>query len=115
MQNSSAKTDELAPNAFGSGRTARVMRVLLALAWDLVRLPVLTLLAIVEPLVQFALSACALLLALTAIFFKLILHRPDFPFWGMLALSVACVWALAIYYALMRLLALRAAPGHFGP
>jgi len=114
MHNLSAKPDELSSNGFESGRAVRALRVLLCLAWDVVRLPALTLLVILEPLVQFLLSACALLLALTAIFFKLFMHRPDFPFWGMLALSVGCVWALALYYALIRLLGLRGAMGPAG-
>jgi hypothetical protein len=87
---------------------------LTAREWHIVRLPVLTFLVIIEPLVQFLLSAVALLLALTAIFFKLLVHRPDFPFWGMLALSIGCVWALALCYAIIRVLGLRGAVGPRG-
>ena len=53
--------------------------------------------------------ACALLLALPALFFKFLVHRPDFPFWGMLARALGRVWALALYYMIIRVLGLRAA------
>lgn len=114
MQNVSPKLDELPSGGFEPPHVARVLLLLLGLAWDAVRLPALTLLAILEPLVAFFFSACALLLTLTAIFFKVFTHRPDFPFWGMLAMSVGCVWALALYYALIRLLGLRGVIGPAG-
>lgn len=111
MQDLRSKLDELpgdrSEHGFEHGRAARVLRVVFGLAWDVVRLPALTLLAILEPLVAFLFSACALLLALTAIFFKVFVHRPDFPFWGMLALSIGCVWTLALYYAAIRVFGLR--------
>ena len=114
MQNSRAKLDELPQDGFVHSRVGQLVRLLFGLAWDVVRLPALTLLVIVEPLVQFVLTANALLLVLTAAFFKLIVHRPDFPFWGMLALSVGCVWVLALYYAIIRVLGLRGAVGPAG-
>ncbi len=107
MQNLRSTLDELPGEGFEPGRAARVLRVLLGLAWDVVRLPVLTLLAVLEPLVAFFFSACALLLALTALFVRFLVHRSDFPFWGMLALSIGCVWALALYYATIRVFGLR--------
>ena len=109
MQNLSAKPGEHSHERLDGGRAARTLRLLLALAWDALRLPALTLFMILEPLVRLLLSAVALLVALTAIFFKLFVHRPDFPFWGMLALSIGCVWVLALYYAVIRLLRLRCA------
>ncbi|MGH8220988.1 MAG: hypothetical protein ACREUT_20835, partial [Steroidobacteraceae bacterium] len=84
----SAKPDELPRESFIDSRVGELLRLLLGLAWDVVRLPVLTLLAILEPLVAFFLSASALLLALTAIFFKVFVHRPDFPFWEILAIAL---------------------------
>ena len=73
-------------------------------AWQAIRLPVLTLLVMFEPIVNFTLSALALLVALTAIFWKLADPKP-FPFWTILAASLACVLALALYHALIRALA----------
>ena len=84
--------------------TARIALGILAaifwLAWQAIRLPVLTLLVMFEPLVNFILSALALLVALTAIFWKLTDPKP-FPFWTVLVASLACVLALALYHALI--------------
>lgn len=69
--------------------------------WAGVRLPVLTLLVILEPLVRFALSALALLLVLTALFLEVASTRA-IPFWGMLGTAVGCVALLALYQGLIR-------------
>ena len=70
-----------------------------------IRLPVLTLLVILEPLVRVLLAGLALLLVLVAILLELTappgLHV---PFWGMLATGIGCAWTLALYYWLLRLL-----------
>ena len=77
---------------------------ILSLIWCIIRLPVVALLAILEPIVSLTLSLLALLLALCAFFFKIFAHRPDFPFWMMLGFSVCCVFVLAAYYGIMRML-----------
>jgi len=90
-------SDESLPlSRLGSGVT-----LALRAAWALIRLPVLTLLVILEPLVRFALSALALLLVLTALFLEFASSRP-IPFWGMLATAVGCVALLALYQGLIR-------------
>lgn len=73
-------------------------------AWQAVRLPLLTLLVILEPIVSFALSALALLISVSAIFWALTDPKPRFPFWTVLAGSFVCVLMLALYHALMRAL-----------
>jgi hypothetical protein len=60
------------------------------LLWQAIRLPVLALLMILEPIVSALLVATALPGTLTALFWKLVSDRPDFPFFGVLALSVGC-------------------------
>ena len=85
------------------GRIERVSRTVLVILWQLIRLPVLAFLIILEPLVSFFLSACALIGVLCAFFFKLTSNRPDFPFWGMLAGSLGCVALLAVYHGVIRL------------
>ena len=77
---------------------------LLWLVWQAARLPVLVLLMILEPLVSTVLVAMALLGTLTAFFWKLASDRPDFPFFGMLALSLGCFFLLTFYHAAIRLL-----------
>ena len=70
--------------------------------WPLIRLPVLAFLVVLEPLVRLFLGGCALVGILCAFFFKLTANRPDFPFWGMLALSLGCVALLAVYHGVIR-------------
>ena len=81
---------------FSSGTT-----LALGAVWACVRLPVLAVLVILEPLVRFALSALALLLVLTALFLEVVSARA-IPFWGMLATAVGCVALLALYQGLIR-------------
>ena len=69
--------------------------------WACIRLPVLALLVILEPLVRFALGTLALLLVLTALFFEAVSSRA-IPFWGMLGTAVGCVALLALYERLIR-------------
>lgn len=84
--------------------TLGVLAGLLWLIWQAVRLPVLAFLMILEPIVSTLLAAAALLGTLTAFFWKLASHRADFPFFGVLALSVGCFFLLALYHAAIRLL-----------
>jgi hypothetical protein len=73
------------------------------LARSTIRLPVLALLVTLSPLVQFLLSAFALLGVLTALFFRL-LGTPNFPFWGMIGFSIGCRLLLMAYHGLVHLL-----------
>jgi hypothetical protein len=68
-----------------------------------VRFPVLALLVVLEPVVQFALGALALFLILMALLLEAVSTRP-IPFFGMLATGIGCVALLALYRALIRLL-----------
>lgn len=77
---------------------------LLWLVWQAVRVPVLALLLILEPIVSTLLVAAALLDTLTAIFWKLASDRPEFPFFGVLVLAVGCILLLALYHGAIRLL-----------
>lgn len=78
----------------------------LSLLWQVLRIPALALLSILEPLVRIVLSGGALLLVLTALFYRA-LGMPRFPFWTVLALGVGSALLLALYYALLRLLSAR--------
>jgi hypothetical protein len=74
------------------------------LIWQAIRVPALALLMILEPIVSTVLVAAALLGTLTALFWKLASNRPDFPFFGVLALSVGCFLLLTLYQGAIRLL-----------
>ncbi len=92
------------PAAGGARIGLGILAAIVWLGWQAIRLPVLTFLVLFEPIVNFTLSALALLVALTATFWKLTDPKP-FPFWTVLAASLACVLALALYHALIRALA----------
>jgi hypothetical protein len=79
----------------------RFLRGTLRLLWDVLRLPVLMFLAILEPVVSFVLGALALLGLLTALFFKFY-GVPQFPFALMLGMSVGLGLIQVGYYALLR-------------
>ena len=80
------------------------LAAILRLAWQMVRLPLLTFLVIFEPIVSFLLKTLALLIATTALFWKFADSKPDFPLWTIVAASLACVLLLALYHALIRIL-----------
>ncbi|MGH8239760.1 MAG: hypothetical protein ACREXP_22495 [Steroidobacteraceae bacterium] len=84
--------------------TAAALNFSLALILSVARLCLLALFAVAEPIVRTALGGIALLSAGTACFFACFTQLPDFPFVGMLALSVVCILVLIAYYRVMRLL-----------
>lgn len=77
--------------------------VLVKLIWTAVRLPVLLVLVILEPVMTALCGALALLGILTTIFFLLV-GPPHFPWITMLAISLGFVLVLLPYYALIHLL-----------
>lgn len=92
------------PDSAWGSMTLGVLAGLLWLTWQAIRVPALALLVILEPIVSTVLAAAGLLGTLTAIFWKLASHRPEFPFLGTLALSVGCFLLLALYHGAIRLL-----------
>jgi hypothetical protein len=80
-----------------------VLRHAVLLAWQAARVSALALLITLEPVVRFVLSTVALLLLLTALFFRA-LGTPHFPFWGMLSFAIGCTLLLMAYYGVMRIM-----------
>lgn len=80
--------------------------VLLGTAWTLVRLPLLALLVILEPVARIVLAGSALLLTVAAFFWGALLGLSAFPFWGLLALAIGAWLLLFFYYALLRVFSL---------
>jgi hypothetical protein len=74
----------------------------LRLVWRLIRLPIWTLLVILQPVVGLVFGGLALLGILMSLFFKLSGAAPHFPFLTMLATSVGFGLALIGYEALIR-------------
>ena len=86
------------PHWFGvAGRGA------LRVAWHVIRLPSLTLLVVMEPLICRALTLLAMLGVLTALFGEFVSKPPHFPFWIVLGISVGVGMLQIPYYLLIRL------------
>lgn len=73
------------------------------LLWQLIRLPFLTFLAILEPPVRVALTALGVIGVVTAFALNLT-GAPHFPFLAILGASIACRLMLTGYHALLRVL-----------
>ena len=71
--------------------------------WHIVRLPIVMLLVILEPVVALACGALALIGVLTTVFFKLI-AAPHFPTWTMLTISIGFGLALVLYEGAIKVL-----------
>jgi hypothetical protein len=74
----------------------------LHVAGTMLRLAILAVLVVLEPVVRVVLAGSALLVALTALFFALTRPLSAVPLWGMLAVTAALVMLLAFYYAILR-------------
>ena len=72
----------------------------LAVSWRALSAPVHSVLALLEPFVSGVLGLLALLGICTSVAFKFL--RPSFPFWTMMATSMAFLVALMLYHALLR-------------
>jgi hypothetical protein len=83
-----------------------IASIVLRAVWTVIRLPVLALLVILEPVARIVLAGTALLMTLTAFFWGALLGLSAFPFWGMLALAIGAWLLLGFYYALVRLFSL---------
>lgn len=84
------------------GRT--VALVLLWTLWQIVRLPVLAVLLVLEPFVSLILTAFGFLGIVVALILKLSGDLPHFPFWLMMAFSVGAILMLMAYHALISIL-----------
>lgn len=73
--------------------------------WALVSLPVLLVLAALEPFVRGILHGFALLGALAALFLRYASHRADVPLFTVFTISLACVIAAGLYRGLVRFVA----------
>lgn len=78
-------------------------KVILRLAWNAVRLPVLMALLMFQPLINFIFTALAMLGILMSFFFKAV-ALPHFPFWTMLSISLGFGVLVLVYQALVHVL-----------
>ena len=81
---------------------ATTSRAAMRWTWHAVRLPTLTLLLVLEPLVRVTLTTLAMLGLFTALFFEYVIRLPHFPFGLMLSISAGFGLLLLPYYLLIR-------------
>jgi hypothetical protein len=94
-------TNERSPR---SGWAWRAAFGLLVVAWTAIRLPLLAVLLVMEPIVCGVLSAVAALGVLCALFFEFVGKVPHYPFWLMIGVSAGLALLMLPYYLLVRLL-----------
>jgi hypothetical protein len=85
------------------GFIADTGRTLASFSWQLIRLPVYTLLLILEPVVDVVFGGAALLGVLVSLFFRLSTGISHFPFWTMISISIGFGLVPIIYGGIIRL------------
>jgi len=85
----------------------QTLAIALRTLWVLVRLPVLAVLIVLEPIVCGLLWLCSALGLLGALFYEFLVKDPRFPFWPTIGLSIGLAFLVGIYQVLIRLLARR--------
>jgi hypothetical protein len=74
---------------------------ILWILWQVVRLPVLGVLLVLEPFVSLILTAFGFLGIVVALILKFSGDVPHFPFWLMMAVSIGAILLLMAYHALI--------------
>lgn len=72
--------------------------------WDIVRIPILTVLLVLEPLASLILTAVAVFGLAAAVILQLSGNLPHFPFWSMLVCASASLLALTAYRTLIGIM-----------
>lgn len=81
-----------------------VMRGGLRLLWQVVRVPLLSILTVLEPVVRGLFGVAMILGIVLSVIFEFSAVGPRFPFLGMLAASLACGVVLFLYYGIVALI-----------
>lgn len=76
----------------------------LLLIWNIVRIPILIVLAFLEPFVRFVLIGIAVLSVVAGLVYKGSSVPPPIPFWVTLCVSLGCVMLVPAYHFILRLL-----------
>lgn len=84
-----------------SPRGRKLAWSMLWILWQIVRLPVLAVLLVLEPFVSLVLTAFGFLGIVVALILRFTGDLPHFPFWLMIAFSVGAILLLMAYHALI--------------
>lgn len=76
----------------------------LLLVWNIIRVPILIVLAFLEPFVRFVLTGIAVLSVVVGLVYKGSSAPPPIPFWMTLCVSLACLMLVPAYHFMLRLL-----------
>ena len=87
-----------------SPRGRALARGVLWTLWQIVRLPVLAVLLVLEPFVSLILTAVGFLGIVVAVILKVSHDLPHFPFWTMMGFSVGALLLQMAYHALIGIL-----------
>jgi hypothetical protein len=96
--------DSTSAHRDGNRHSSPLLQAVFGLIVRMVRVLLLAVLVLLEPIVQPLLCAIALLALGTAMFFRFLVGDTVFPFSGMLALSLICIVLLGLYYRVVRFL-----------
>lgn len=83
---------------------ADLLRAILLFIWCVVRIPILIVLAFLEPFVRFVLVGIAILSLLAGLVYEGSSVAPPIPFWVMVCVSLGCVMLVPAYHGVLRLL-----------
>jgi len=83
---------------------ADLLRGILLFIWRIVRVPILIVLAFLEPFVRLLLIGIAISSLLTGLVYKGSSVAPPIPFWVMVCVSLGCVLLVPAYHSILRLL-----------
>lgn len=83
---------------------ADLLRAMLLFIWAVVRIPILIVLAFLEPFIRLLLTGIAILSLLTGLVYKGLTVAPPIPFWMMVCVSLGCVMLIPAYHFILRLL-----------
>lgn len=86
------------------GSVADLLRAILLFIWCVARVPILIVLAFLEPFVRLVLVGIAILSVLTGLVYKGSSGPPPIPFWVMLCVSLGCLMFVPLYHVVLRLL-----------
>ena len=83
----------------------RLVWSVLRILWQIVRLPALAVLLVLEPFVSFVLTAAGFLGIVVAVILEFSGDLPHFPFGEMMAFSIGALLLLMAYHVLIDILA----------
>ena len=86
------------------GVIADLLCGVLLLVWSIIRIPILIVLAFLEPFVRFVLTGIAVLSVAAGLVYKGYSVPPPIPFWVTLCVSLGCVMLIPAYHFILRLL-----------